>query len=250
MVKAIILAAGEGKRLRPYTNDRPKCMVKINGKSLIDRQIEILRDKLIQDIVIIGGHKIDKLEGKGDRIKENPRYFETNMVWTLFSCEEELKGDIIISYGDIVYSRKVLDTLLTSKADIAVVIDKNWESYWRARSSDPLSDAETLKLSKNGKILEIGKRPKSYEEIQGQYIGLMKFTSKGIMHLKSVFHNAKSKGSLLNKLVEEAYMTDMVQESVEAGIEVVTVPINGNWIEIDTVKDLVSNVTLNRLKSI
>ena len=250
MVKAIILAAGEGKRLRPYTTDRPKCMVKINGKSLIDRQIEILRDKLIQDIVIIGGHKIDKLEGKGDRIKENPRYFETNMVWTLFSCEEELKGDIIISYGDIVYSRKVLDTLLTSKADIAVVIDKNWESYWRARSSEPLSDAETLKLSKNGKILEIGKRPRSFEEIQGQYIGLMKFTSKGIMNLKSIFHNAKNKGSLLNKLVEEAYMTDLLQETIEAGIEVVSVPINGEWIEIDTVKDLVSDVTLNRLKSI
>ena len=250
MIKAVILAAGEGKRLRPYTNDRPKCMVNINGKSLIDRQIQVLKDKSIKEIVIIGGYKIEKLEGKGDRIKKNSRYFETNMVWTLFSCEEELEGDIIISYGDIVYSQNVLETLLTSKSDIAVVIDKNWESYWRARSSDPLSDAETLKLSKNGNILEIGRRPKSYKEIQGQYIGLMKFTSKGIMHLKNIFHNAKSKGNLLDKLVKDAYMTDLLQETIEAGIAVTSVPINGEWIEIDTVEDLESSVTLNRLKSI
>ena len=109
------------------------------------------------------------LEGKGDRLKENPRYFETNMVWTLFSAEEELEGDLIISYGDIVYSREILQTLLDSKSDISVVIDKDWESYWRARNDNPLDDAETLRLSKNGRILELGQKPQSVDEIQGQY---------------------------------------------------------------------------------
>ena len=78
MVKVVILAAGEGTRLRPYTSDRPKCLVEIDGYSLIDRQLAVLDHKGIDDIVIIGGYKIEMLVGKVERIKENPRYYETN----------------------------------------------------------------------------------------------------------------------------------------------------------------------------
>ena len=161
MVKVIILAAGKGTRLRPYTLDCPKCMVEINGKSLLDRQLAILNHERVDEIVIIGGYKIEMLEGRGDRIRKNSEYSETNMVWSLFSADDELHGDIIVAYGDIVYSRDILDALLASKADISVVIDKNWESYWRARSDNPLDDAETLKLTKDGRITEIGKKPKT-----------------------------------------------------------------------------------------
>ena len=104
-LKVILLVAGEGKRLRPYTLDRPKCMVEIEGISLIDRQLSILKSQGLSDIVMIGGYKADMLKRKGVKLKINPRYHETNMVWTLFSAEEELEGDLIVSYGDIVYSR-------------------------------------------------------------------------------------------------------------------------------------------------
>ena len=110
-MKAIILAAGEGKRLRPFTLERPKCMVEIGGKSLLERQLHILDHKEISDVIIIGGYKIEMLKGKANKVIENPRYQDTNMVSTLFCAEEELKGDLIISYGDIVYSRGILEKL-------------------------------------------------------------------------------------------------------------------------------------------
>ena len=132
-MKVIILAAGEGKRLRPFTLERPKCMVEIGGKSLLERQLLILDHEEISDVIIIGGYKIEMLSGKANKVIENPRYQETNMVSTLFCAEEELKGDLIISYGDIVYSREILEKLINSDADISVVIDKDWESYWRKR---------------------------------------------------------------------------------------------------------------------
>ena len=249
-LKVIILAAGEGTRLRPYTLDRPKCMVEIEGVSLIDRQLEVLQSEGIDDIVIIGGYKSEMLKRDDIKLKVNARYFETNMVWTLFSAEEELEGDVIVSYGDIVYSKNILKALINSKADIAVTIDKKWEGYWRERNENPLDDAETLKLRKDGTISEIGQKPSSLEEIEGQYMGLMKFSSEGVRQIKSAFHSALESGKLLGKEVENSYMTDLLQFIVSNGGKVTSVQIDEDWVEVDTVEDLHAPVTLERVKRI
>ena len=249
-LKVIILAAGEGTRLRPYTLDRPKCMVEIDGVSLIDRQLEVLKSEGIGDIVIIGGYKSEMLKRGDIKLKVNDRYFETNMVWTLFSAEEELEGDIIVSYGDIVYSKNILKALIKSKADIAVTIDMKWEGYWRERNENPLDDAETLKLRKDGTISEIGQKPSSLEEIEGQYMGLMKFSSEGVRQIKSAFHSALESGKLLGKEVENSYMTDLLQFIVSIGGKVASVQIDEDWVEVDTVEDLHAPITLERVKRI
>jgi len=251
--KVILLVAGEGKRLRPYTLDRPKCMVEIEGVSLIDRQLAVLKAEGLSDIVMIGGYKADMLKTEGVRLKTNPRYYETNMVWTLFSAEEELDNldrDVIVSYGDIVYSREILQALLKSTTDIAVIIDKEWESYWRARNENPLDDAETLKIRRDGTISEIGQKPKSLSEIEGQYMGLMKFSVKGIKQIKEIFHTAVESGELLGKSVESSYMTDLLQVAINSGRSVTAVPVCNSWIEVDTVKDLKGATTKERLSKI
>ena len=248
---AILLVAGEGSRLRPYTLDRPKCLVEVDGISLLDRQLSILRnDYRISRLVMIGGYKADMLLRPGITLKLNPRYFETNMVWTLFSAEEELVGDILICYGDIVYSSGVLSALLACEADIAITVDKDWESYWRARNENPLDDAETLKLDSNGRVYELGKKPRSITEIEGQYMGLIKLSSRGVENLRRVFHDARTVGTLGGKQVEKAYMTDLLQAVINCGFPVQSVPINGQWVEVDTVSDLNSETTKMRLAQI
>jgi len=249
-IKVILLVAGEGKRLRPYTLDKPKCMVEIDGVSLIDRQLAVLKSEGLENIVMIGGYKSEMLERDGIKLRNNPRYFETNMVWTLFCAEDELDGDVIVSYGDIVYSREVLKALLESKADIAVTIDKEWEGYWRARNEDPLDDAETLKLRENGTIEEIGQPPKSLDEIEGQYMGLMKFSIKGVRKIKDTFHKTIKNGRLQGKGVENSYMTDLLQDVINSNYLVTSIPVHGGWVEVDTVDDLKSPTTKKRLKFI
>lgn len=249
-LKAIILAAGEGTRLRPYTLDRPKCLVEVDGISLLDRQLAVLATEAIQPIILIGGYRAEMLKRPGIELRINPRYAETNMVWTLFCAEDDLEGDVIICYGDIVYSREVLQAILKSEADISVAIDLEWESYWRARNENPLDDAETLKLHPDGRIYEIGQKPKSLEEIEGQYMGLIKFSAKGIKTLKQVFYDAKEAENLLGKSVEKAYMTDLLQAVINSGYPVHSVPVQGGWVEVDTVSDLLSSITKNRLSQI
>ena len=153
--KVILLLAGEGKRLRPYTIEKPKCMVEINGKSLIDSQIKILRSADLDNFILIGGYKAEMLKYIDCPLIINSRYASTNMVWSLFCAEDEMDQEVIVSYGDIIYSKSVLMKLINSSADIAVVIDKDWESYWKARNENPLDDAETLRLRDDGTISEI-----------------------------------------------------------------------------------------------
>lgn len=249
-MKAIILAAGEGTRLRPHTLDRPKCLVEVNGVSLLDRQLAVLAAESIRPIVLIGGYRAEMLKRPGVELRINPQYAETNMVWTLFCAETDIEGDVILAYGDIVYSREVLRALLNSKNDIAVAIDLDWEAYWRARNENPLDDAETLKLAADGRIIEVGQKPKSLVEIQGQYMGLMKFSANGCAQLKKTFHNAVSAKNLRGKRVEKAYMTDLLQAVIDSGYPVHSVPVHGGWVEVDTTGDLLSNVTRDRLSKI
>ena len=242
-----MLAAGEGKRLRPYTLDRPKCLVEVDGRSLLDRQLDVLATEAIYPIVLIGGYRVEMLQRPGIESRINSRYAETNMVWTLFCAEDDLEGDVLLCYGDIVYSREILQSVLKSNADIAVAIDLNWESYWRARNEDPLDDAETLRMTADRQILEIGQKPKSLTEIEGQYMGLMKFSAKGIKQLRKTFHDAKSAGALFGKPLEKAYMTDLLQSMIELNYRVDAVAVHGPWVEVDTVDDLLSPVTKSRL---
>lgn len=248
--KAIILAAGEGTRLRPYTLDRPKCMVEVDGRSLLDCHLAVLGAEGVSDIVLVGGYRSEMLRRPNIAMHLNPGYADTNMVWSLFAAEAELNGPTIIAYGDIVYSRGILRSVLASTADIAVAIDLDWEAYWRARNEDPIADAETLKMAVDGRLLEVGQKPTSLAEIEGQYMGLMKFSAAGIETLKQKFHAACAGGGMRGKPVEKAYMTDMLQSLIDDGHRLQSVPVRGAWVEVDTVDDLLASTTLQRLSAI
>lgn len=249
-MKAIILAAGEGTRLRPLTLQRPKCLVEAAGKSLLDRQLEVLRAAGVDRQVIVGGYLAGSLEGRGSRLMINPDYDRTNMVHTLFCAEEEMEGEVLVTYGDIVYAPSILRKVLGSGADLAVAVDLEWEPYWRARNEDPLDDAESLRMDEGGRILEIGQQAAAVEEIQGQYMGLMKFSPQGLEVLKEVYYHARGEGRLGGRPTTNAYMTDLLQAAVDAGHRVQAVPVRGPWVEVDTVEDLNAEITLSRLEAI
>ena len=87
-MKVIILAAGHGNRLRPYTNEIPKCMVKLAGKSILQYQIDILTSSGFDDIMVVGGYRIEKIIGDNFKIIKNDNYHRTNMVSSLFCAQD------------------------------------------------------------------------------------------------------------------------------------------------------------------
>ena len=171
------------------------------------------------------------------------------MVETLFSARSfiEQNGDLIISYGDIIFEQKNLDLLLNSNDEISLMIDKQWKDLWKIRIENPLEDAETLVIDGKEFITEIGKRPKNYNKIHGQYTGLIKVRSDKIGQLID-FYDTLDRNKLYDgKNFKNMYMTSFMQELINANWKVKAVLVNGGWLEIDSVSDL---KTYEKLKQI
>jgi choline kinase len=241
--RAIVLAAGEGTRLRPHTATRPKCLVEVCGRTLLDWQLATLRACGIDDIVVVTGYRGEQIRPAGVRSYENRDYDSTNMVHTLWCAEQELTGEVVVSYSDIVFEPRVLQALLDEPGDLAVAVDLGWERYWRQRFDDPLEDAETLRLDARGCIVDIGRRAQDLSEIEAQYIGLMKFAGEGLERLKAFYARASSRAAAggnpwsLEGPFAKAYMTDLLQAMIAAGHRIRAVPTQGGWLEIDTTHD-------------
>ena len=238
--RVFILAAGTGTRLMPLTSDRPKCMVELLGRSLLARQLEVMRAVGLTDVTVIAGHHAERVDAPGVRKVLNPDFAATNMVASLFCAESEMgqDADLVVSYGDIVYQRDVLAQLLSSGDPIAVCVDRGWREYWMQRMADPLSDAETLRLGADGRILELGKKAARYDDIQGQYIGLFKIRADQVGAVKAFYRSLDRDATYDGKSFRGMFMTSFLQALIDARFDVRPVFIRNGWLEIDTLQDL------------
>lgn len=240
-MKAIIVAAGPGSRLMPITNEKPKCLLDVGGKTILERALGALRENGVEDIVVVKGYKSHLINYPDVTYSHNPEFRKNNILRSLFYAEDEMNDDFIFSYSDIVYSREIVARLIGSEADVALIVDVNWIQTYEGRDQHPISEAELVKVE-NGKVVKIGKEVVKPEEAHGEFIGLAKFTKSGAEtmkaayrrvsedHCASPFQNAAS--------LDKAYMTDMLQELVDDGLLVQSVDIEGGWVEIDTPQDL------------
>jgi choline kinase len=243
-MKMIILAAGEGRRLRPLTDNKPKCLVELCGEPLLEWQLSAARGAGLDDFVIVGGYLAEQLRRPGVRVIENLHYGTSNMVVSLFCAEAHFDSMFTLSYGDIVFDTETLELLLESGAPISVVVDKNWYSYWKLRFDDPLSDAESLRLDRQGNIQDIGQPEKEIKRIEGQYIGLMSFRESGVDILKKAYKVALEADRRgldpfgCGRPLSNMYMTDFLQGIIALGYPVRAIPVSGGWLEIDSLRDL------------
>ena len=241
-MKVIILAAGMGSRLRPLTNDKPKCMIKLLGQTLIERQIKIFHSYGINDITIVTGYKSKVVDIPDVNYVNNVNYETTNMNESLFRALKPSNSSVLVTYGDIVFEPKIVQQMLEITNDIRLAVRINWKEYYQNRTMHPLSEAENV-LIENGRILEIRKNiSKSLENQQiGEFLGIMMLSSEHVKillerysYLKKnhigTFHNSSS--------LSNAYMTDMLQEIISCGINVNPIFTEEKWCEIDTTEDL------------
>lgn len=233
-MKAIILAAGRGSRMKELTDDAPKCLVSLHGRPLIEWQLSALRQAGLSEIGIVTGYSRECLAGLALTEFHNPRWEETNMVASLACASQWLENDVcIVSYSDIFYDFTAVRALIACPADLAVTYDPNWLQIWAKRFADPLSDAETFRFSANGRLTEIGNRPRSLEDIEGQYMGLLRITPAGwgeMQRLRELLPPAEA---------DRMHMTGTLQRVITASrVPIHVLPYDGIWGEVDTGEDL------------
>ncbi|EKK0830894.1 sugar nucleotidyltransferase, partial [Campylobacter lari] len=117
------------------------------------------------------------------------------------------------------------------------IVDKSWKELWTKRFKNLLDDAETLKL-KDGFITELGKQAKSYDEIQGQYIGLFKFSYQFLKEVLKTYNKLDKTQFYDGKNFQNMYMTSFLQILIDKYKNAKAIEINGNWCEIDFMSDL------------
>lgn len=238
---AVLLSAGQGSRLRPITDDRPKGMVKVGGVPILERQLQMLANTNVGEVVVVGGHCHETLPTQGLTKVLNEEYQSTNMAYSLYCAAEQMANadEVLVSYADILYSPSVLDAVLNAEHSANVVVDLDWFAYFSQRAENVLDDAETLQIE-GGRIVNIGNKPTSLEEIEGQYIGLMKFDRTRVEAILDLLSQSLATGEPMGwgRPGRSAYMTDLIQEMINRDMAVHPVYINGNWCEIDTPGDL------------
>ena len=235
-MKAIILAAGRGSRMKDLTDERPKCLIELNGKTLLDWQLESIREAGISEIGIVTGYKRELLLSYGLKEFHNTRWAETNMVNSLECAKEWLESDCcIVSYSDIFYSANAVRLLMTEKEGLAITYDPNWLELWTKRFGDPLLDAETFRITKENILCEIGNKPKSILEIQGQYMGLLRIGQNGWLEIERI------RSILTAEKKDKMHMTGTLQLIINAGeVPIKAIPYIDRWGEVDSESDLIA----------
>jgi choline kinase len=147
-------------------------------------------------------------------------------------------ADLLIVYGDIVFEPRVVRAILGEDAPLATAIDRSWYRYWSLRMDDPLADAETLRLSPDGRILELGKRPSSLGEIDGQYMGLSKVRADHVERFERAWAKLDPSGSYDGRDKPNMYMTSFFSMLIADGWYLKAVPVEGGWLEVDSTSDL------------
>lgn len=242
-MKAIIIGAGRGSRLRHLTEEIPKTLVPVLGRPMLDGILEALEYGGFsrRDVVFICGYRADVIRERYPDLTyvENRGWESNNILLSLLCAREHLSEGFVSTYADIVYRKEIVRDLVASPHDIALGCDTDWRRRYTGRSQHPETDAEKLR-AEGERVVQLSRRIPS-EEAQGEFIGVMKMSRAGAGQLARAFDEAEAahRGRVFRegRTFEKAYLIDLLQHMLESGTAMHRVDTHGGYMEIDTLED-------------
>ena len=249
-VTAIIPAAGFEKQLLPLIQDKPKCLLDIKGKTILERQVAALNEVNIKDIAVVRGYQKEKIAFPNLRYYDNDRYEDTGELTSIFCAEQELKGRCLLLYSDIIFETGILLKLLKSSADITIVVDLAWADQRKLQrphfkpdlvllDNPPATGYRFVPPDGPDRLVKIGQHLDP-ERAHGEFIGLAMLSERGADQFKSAYKSvAKNAETPFHEApsLTKASLTDMLQELVDRGHDVSCLTIYKGWMEVDTFED-------------
>lgn len=235
-MKALILAAGQGKRLQPLTQDTPKTLLNISGTTILEYQLVTLASCGIREVVLIGGFRVEKLKDYAQRyialhgldlkltVINNKEYDITNNLYSLWLAREEMTTDFVVVNGDNVFERGALAAMVKAQdVTAAVAIHKN-----------PSYDDEDMKVRLQGsRVVEISKSV-SNSLADGESIGLRLFKNRGVAAFRYALDMA-----MVEDVSRNAFFVKAIQHMVDAGHPVEAIDVTAfQYGELDFMDDL------------
>jgi len=188
----VILAAGRGSRLNGTAGDKPKCLVRLGGLTLLERQIRSLRRAGVDDIAVVVGCQAERVRqstGPGVRYVENCRFAETNSLYSLWTARALLSRGFVVLNCDVLFHPVLLDELLATHHDAALLID------YRTPGAPPYGDEEMKVKVRDGLVVDMSKTL-APEEADGENLGIVKFGPGSAPALVAVLDRIVAGGGL------------------------------------------------------
>jgi choline kinase len=243
-MKAIIIGAGRGRRLRHFTEDLPKPLVPILGRPMLDGVLDAIAASGIArgDTVFICGYRGEVIRERYPDLTyvENRDWEHNNILLSLLCAREHLAGGFVSSYADIVYRPEAMKAAVDSPHDITLVCDTAWRRRYEARSEHPESDAEKVRAD-GDRLVELS-RTIAPDAASGEFIGVMRLSPAGAAQFLAAFDDARASHADDQPFVEgrtfkKAYLIDLLQRMLRAGVPIHAAFVDGGYMEIDTTED-------------
>ena len=237
---AIVLAASRGHQLKHLTKNKPKCMLDIQGKPLLERLTSTLKKDNIGKISIVSGYKNNVIKNNNNlsnlNIIQNKDHAKTGELFSLNKSTDEIKDDCIITYGDIVFRKYILDALLSTKGEIVIVVDALLKNKGKKSEKDlVICDRKftgNYLLEEKPAILK-SMNNEFKKKITGQWIGLLKTNPKGSKILKEQMYRLTK-----NKNFKNLGMPDLFNNLIKNKIKINVLYIAGQWLDVNDAFDL------------
>lgn len=249
--RAILIAAGRGKRLGPHTEEIPKCMVQVGARPILGWVWEAMASVGVEELIVIRGYRGDVLErfvrALVPRVHfvDNPEWQTNNVLLSMGCARRYLDQPTYVTYSDIIYTPAVARAAADSTAEIGLVIDRAFRAIYEGRTEHPLDEGEVSDLAPDGAVARVGKKALPAVDAIGEYIGLARLGERGVAavahaidELAVRFAGREHEPFQRASTYRNAYQTDLWQALIDRGTRIDPILIEGQWREIDTGQDL------------
>ena len=235
---AVVLAASRGNALHELTADRPKVMLSIGGKPLLQRLVDEFKRQQIDPITVVAGYKAASIDVPGIDVRINAEYETTGELHSLHCAHDALSGDVIVMYGDLLFRGYILNDLLESNAEITVVVDSALGSapisgtpdYAYCSKPDDRSlfgdTAELLRVSELG--VDAGRGVP-----HGRWIGMIRARGEGCRWIADALEALRT-----HQDFDKLTIPDLLNRLIEDGRRISVHYIHGHWLDVNSVEDI------------
>jgi phosphoenolpyruvate phosphomutase len=249
-VSAVVLAAGASTGLLPLTEERPKAMLDIKGKTILERQVETLNGSGVKNIGVVRGYKKEAIDLPNLRYYDNDAYETTGELSSMMAARKEMESSFVLSYGDILFEASHLQKLLKSPADVTILVDRAWNEGDQPQDQRGAPDLVMLEDAQEAgyrfvgadaphKVTRISGKM-SADEAHGEFVGMAAFSDEGARAVRDLLSQLETehKGAFHeSESLSQAKFTDLLQELIDRGHAVQAIDVYKGWLEVDTFDD-------------
>ena len=234
--RALVLAASRGNNLYELTEDRPKAMLNIRGKPLLQRLVDEFKKRSVNDITVIAGYKSEALDLNGIDMRLNTRYESTGELYSLACARDKFSDDMVIIYGDLLFRSYILQDLLEHDGEIVIVVDSlineteitGAPDYaWCDRPDDRSMFMQDVRLQR------VSEEHSPQDPPCGRWTGMMRIRSRGRLWLEQALDELEALPGY-----DKLTLPDLLNHLTRSGRPVTVHYINGHWLDVNSVNDI------------